>query len=131
MVVAKYYLRFFFDMGGCLWPGDDEALRDFDFGPYDCHSPCPLELSKATVERCQSMAGWYDTSINWDYPPDPGPWRQAECERFNAAVQDLLTKIRGELGQRFIVLNEQRELFEDPDLEAYLANPKGFRRAID
>src|SRR5438132_2929084 len=123
---AKYTLRFFFEWGGgCLWPGNDAAYRDFAFGPYDLLRPCPLPLSAETLERCRQTAEWYDTSLNWDYPPDPGPWRQSECERFNEAVRHLLATIRAELGGQFEVIDQQPRAVEDPELDAYLADPKG------
>ena len=126
---ARYELRFFCEWrGGCLWPGNDAASRDFDVGPYDSLDPCPLPLSLATLERCRRLIEWHDTSLNWEYPPDPGPWRQSECDRFNAAVLELLMDIRRELGAEFEVLNRQTAVVEDPDLDAYLADPKGFRR---
>jgi hypothetical protein len=81
---AKYVLRFVFEwVGGCLWPGDAAAYRELDLGPYDVFDPCPLPLSAATLARCRRQAEWHDTSLNREYPPDPGPWRQPECDRFN------------------------------------------------
>lgn len=124
-----YELRYFFEWGGgCLWPGDDAARRDFDLGPYDLLDPCPLPLSLAILVRCRELAEWHDTSLNWDYPPDPGPWRQPECNRFNAAAAELLADIRRELGPAFRVADCRSLCIEDPDLDAYLADPKGFRR---
>jgi hypothetical protein len=126
---ATYLLRFFCEWGaGCLWPGNDAAYRDFYLGPYDVLEPCPLPLSADTLRRCRELDVWHGASLNWDYPPDPGPWRQPECERFNTAAAKLLTDIRAELGPTFEVIDRQRMMVEDPDLDAYLADPKGFRR---
>jgi hypothetical protein len=125
---AKYHLRYFFDWsGGCLWPGNDLATRDFGAGPLDV-ATCPLPLSARTVERCRQLSEWHDTSLNWDYPPDPGPWRKTECDRFNNEATKLLADIRRELGASFHVLNEHVDCFEDPDLDRYLADPGRFRR---
>jgi hypothetical protein len=44
------------------------------------------------------------------------------------AVADLLAALRRELGPEFEVIDAQGELAEDKDLDAYLADPKGFRR---
>lgn len=122
---AKYVLRFFFEWGGgCLWAGNEAASRDFGPGPIEAELP----LSAATLHRCEELGEWHDSSLNWDYPPDPGPWRQAECDRFNDAVRHLLADIRRELGAEFEVVDRQGEAREDPDLDAYLADPKGFRR---
>jgi hypothetical protein len=126
---AKYVLRFFFEWGGgCLWPGNDASYRELELGPYDVLNPCPLPLSAETLERCRRMGEWHDTSLNWDCPPDPGPWRQSECDRFNVAVGELLAEIQRQLGSEFEVIDRQLRHAEDPDLDAYLADPKRFRR---
>jgi hypothetical protein len=122
-------LRFFFEWGGgCLWSGNAAAYADFKYGPYDALDPCPLPLSAAILEKCRMVGHWHDAALNQDYPPDPGPWRQPECDRFNAAVCELLAEIRQELGTAFEVIDKQGKMVEDPDLDAYLADHKGFRR---
>ena len=63
------------------------------------------------------MAEWHDGSLNRDYPPDPGPWRQPECDRFNAASAVLLADIRAELGPEFEVIDRQARCEEDPELD--------------
>jgi hypothetical protein len=129
MAEAKYVLRFFCEWGGgCLWPRNDAAYEQFELGPYDCLVPCPLPLSAGVLRRCRELGEWHGGSLNRDYPPDPGPWRQSECDRFNAAVAQLLAAIREELGSEFEVISEVGELAEDPDLDVYLTDPKGFRR---
>jgi hypothetical protein len=126
---VKYVLRFFFEWGGgCLWPGNDAAYRDLELGPYDLLDPCPLPLTGSTLAQCRRLGEWHDTALNWGSPLDPGPWRQPECEQFCDAVRALLTDIRRELGNEFEVLDRQGEIGEDPDLDAYLADPEGFRR---
>jgi hypothetical protein len=60
--------------------------------------------------------------------PDPGPWPQAECDRFNAAALALFEQVAAKLGEEFAVINAQQPVHEDPDLDAYLQDPKGFRR---
>jgi hypothetical protein len=126
---AKYVLHFWCEwQAGCLWPGNEAVMRDFDLGPYDALEPCPLPLSSVTLRRCHELVEWHDRSLNWDYPLDPGPWRQLECDRFNAASAELLATIQTELGPEFEVIDRQGKLREDPDLDAYLTNPRGFRR---
>jgi hypothetical protein len=125
---GKYALRFFFEWGGgCLWAANDDANTDFGYGPLDT-ADTKLPLSAETVRRCEELSAWHDTSLNQAYPPDPGPWRQPECDRFNEAARHLLATIRAELGDRFEVINQQPEAVEDPDLDVYLADPTGFRR---
>ena len=126
---AKYILRFLVEWGGgCLWGGNDAAYRDFDLGPYDMDDPCPLPLQPSILERCRRLGDWHDASLNREYPPHPGPWRQPECNRFNAAIADLLADLREGLGPEFEVIDQQHKLSEDPELDAYLADPSGFRR---
>jgi hypothetical protein len=126
---AKYVIRFFCEWGGgCLWPENDDAYHAFNLGPYDLHDPCPLPLSDDMLKRCRELGVWHDASLNWEYPPDPGPWRQAECDRFNSAVVELVDDLCRELGSEFEVINKQQQITEDPDLDEYRADPKGFRR---
>ena len=109
-------LRFFFDAGSgaLLWPG-----------PADLEElPISAEL-RAELDR---LAVEYDESLNWDYPPDPGPWREARCLRFNADVRAALARLRAELGPGWEIEDGFDELHEDPDLDRYLADPKSFKR---
>lgn len=127
--VEPVFLRFFFEWGGgCLWPENDRAYNELGFGPYDLDEPCRLPVSKKTLETCAELAAWHGTSLNWDYPPDPGPWRQSECDHFNIACARLFEDLQKELGPAFRLINTQEPLKEDPNLDAYLADPKGFRR---
>ncbi|HYF65378.1 MAG TPA: hypothetical protein VD886_21295 [Herpetosiphonaceae bacterium] len=124
-MAETYVIRLFFEWGGgSLWPVNPAAYARFDVGPLE---EC-LPLSPASLERLDELSAWHDTALNWDYPPDPGPWRQAECDRFNAAADALLAAIRAELAPDYAVIDDQPRLAEDPDLDAYLADPGGFRR---
>ena len=124
-VVYRLRFRPEFGLTGCLWT-DNDAARAL-FGDYYLE-PERLLLSSQTILRIEQLCMWYQTALNWDYPPDPGPWRQAECDRFNAAILDLFHDLTAELGADFEVINAQRPMSEDPDLDSYLKDPKGFRR---
>ncbi len=125
MVEQKYRIRFFFDYGGsCFWSGNDRARSACDY-PI---SPEILPLSPETSSRTYELMEWFQSSLNWDYPPDPGPWRQEECDKFNDATRKLFHVVQAELGEQFELSNEQGDLMEDPDLDQYLHNPKNFRR---
>lgn len=39
----------------------------------------------------------HDTSLNWDYPPDPGPWNADDYAGFDEAADKLLKSIQQEL----------------------------------
>ncbi len=112
-------MRFFFDPGSgvCFWTANDRARTRFNNYPVRAEE---LPLLGATIQRIDELVGWYDRSLNCDYPPDPGPWRQADWDRFNAAVRDLLATVRQQLGADFEIINEYREHSEDPDLDYYL-----------
>jgi hypothetical protein len=55
-------------------------------------------LTPETQQRVREVAEWHDQSLNWDYPPDPGPWREDECACFNTAVRALYAVAVRELG---------------------------------
>jgi hypothetical protein len=94
-------------------------------GPADLDE---LPISPSLRAELDDLAAQYDESMNWDYPPDPGPWREARCERFNADVRAALARLRAEPGPERVIQNEFTELHEDPGLDRYLADPKGFKR---
>jgi hypothetical protein len=125
----RYVLRLSFEYysGVCLWSGD--AATEAAFGnAIDAEW---LPLSATTQARVDAIIAWFDTSLNPIYPPDPGPWRQAEWDRLRAAVQDLYPTLAQELGPAFDLRLDLNTSYwhEDPDLDAYLADPQGFRRA--
>jgi hypothetical protein len=104
--------RFFFDAGSgtVLWRSDAEPGEPF------------VDLQELPVSNAE-----YDMSLNWEYPPDPGPWREEQCRRFNGAVREALDRLRAELPD-WRIEDEFVELHEDPDLDRYLTDPARFRR---
>lgn len=123
----KYVLHFWFEWrsGTAFWPTNDTAFERFGVGEI---LPEELPLTPETQRRVVEVAEWHDGSLNWEYPSDPGPWREEECARFNAAVRELYTTVVRELGDPYEVIFAADELHEDPDLGEYLRDPKGFRR---
>jgi hypothetical protein len=102
--MARYRLRYFFDPGAdiCFWAANDAARERFGY-PINARE---LPLTENTWRRLSFLTAWYDTSIDWDYPPDPSPWDDAERERFNREAQRLLAVVREELGSDFEVVDE-------------------------
>lgn len=122
-----YELRYFFEYGaGPLWALNDAAERAFGISYI---APESLPLSEQSQHRASELAAWFNQSLNQDYPPDPSPWRQDECDRFNDASAKLLAQIRAELGGDYNVIDEQASLSEDPRLDEYLENPNAFRHS--
>src|SRR5579863_3841495 len=98
MTEETYCLRFLFEYGSfCLWSENEKAETSFG-SPI---SPEKLPLSPPTVHRVNEMCEWFDRSLNWDYPPNPGPWRQVECDRFHHAAQHMFETLKRELGTVF------------------------------
>jgi hypothetical protein len=119
------HARFFFDAGsgGVLWLTDTQDQEVWG-------NPARLEalpISATLRDELDRLIERYDTSLNWDYPPDPGPWREPECLAFNTAVRRALDRLRLELGDGWVLADGFREKHEDPDLDRYLADPTGFR----
>jgi hypothetical protein len=125
MATPRYRARFSFDpgSGALLWM--DPADWDRWGQPVELEL---LPISADLLATLEHLVAWYDTSMNWDYPPDPGPWREPECARFNSAVAAALARLRAELGPGWEIDDRTRELHEDPDLDRWLADPPGFRR---
>jgi hypothetical protein len=97
---ARYVVRLMFEWGGgCLWCGNDAARQAFDVGSIEDRLP----LSAETLRRLDELSVWHDTSLDWDDPASPGPWRPEEFERFDAAAAEILARIRAELGPDFQV----------------------------
>ncbi|WP_109280558.1 hypothetical protein [Streptomyces orinoci] len=118
--------RFFFDAGSgiVLWAATPETKEVWGY---------PIELDRLPIshglrDNLARLIARYDTSLNWDYPPHPGPWREAECQDFNEAVHQALDRLRTELGPAWQIYDEFYPLHEDPDLDRYLADPAGFVR---
>jgi hypothetical protein len=123
----KPILRFWWEWRarGPFWPDNDEAREAFGIGEIDA---ADLGLSPSLITELEATAAWHDNALNWTYPPDPGPWRQEECDRFNATSRALFEKCQKVFAGRIELKYVQRDYYEDPDLDAYLADPKNFIR---
>jgi hypothetical protein len=118
--------RFFFDAGsgGVLWMVADRDKQRYG-QPVDLAG---LPIVPALKDELARLVEWYDGSLNWEYPPDPGPWREPECERFNQAAHRALRRLRDELGPGWDIADEFQDVHEDSDLDRYLTDPRSFRR---
>ena len=118
-------IHFYADyQSGFLWPGNDETRETYQIPINEAALP----ITASTRAELTRLIQWYDRSLNWEYPPDPGPFREEECSRLNAAVRSVLARLREELGSEWTVVDQYVEVHEDPDLDRYLRDPKGFRR---
>jgi hypothetical protein len=121
----RYSLRYVFEWGGpCLWASNDAARDRFGYGV----NVDDLPLSNGTTDLVAKLIAWHGQALNHDYPPDPSPWRQDECDRFNIASKQLLQTIRAELGNEYDIADEQPLMSEDPNLDKYLKDPQRYRK---
>lgn len=108
----KYKFRFFFDFGagGCLWPNNETAQKDFD-NPADAfiydlnenviYDPSDhLSLSKETFSMIEELDNKYYSYLNQDYPIDT---EFKNKEEFLVSAKELYYKIVKELGDEFEV----------------------------
>ncbi|MEV0373347.1 hypothetical protein AB0I10_26625 [Streptomyces sp. NPDC050636] len=97
------YLRFFFEAGvrhSPLWPEDMPS-------PYG--NPCELErlpISPTSRAELARLCEWYQSSIDWDYPPNPSPWSEEELQLFKQQMYTALEALRRELGAGWVVRDE-------------------------
>ena len=102
--MPRYVLRYFFDPGSniCLWSANDAAREQFDY-PVCLHD---LGLPENLERRVIYLMAWFDTSLDWEYPPNPSPWTETERTRFREASQHLLSLLREQLGSEFEIIDE-------------------------
>lgn len=102
--MAKYVLKYLFDYGAgvCLWSVNDLAKRKFNYPIENCELP----ISKSLGEEIDRLIVEYDTSLNWDYPPDPSPWTTEQRNDFKYRANIAYQKLLLELGDEFEILNE-------------------------
>ena len=127
-MAAKYRFNFWFEWWAETAFLPANAAARFEFGE-GMTAPELLPLTDETDDQIHLLANWHDNYLDWEYPSDPSLWRQAECDSFNAAVQEIFAAVVRELGEDFEVRNVQHVLVEDPDLDAYLEDPENFKRS--
>lgn len=104
MANPKIQIRVFFDAGSgiCLWAGNDAARTMYqDYPILPTKLPISVELQSLVV----SLIARYDTSIDWDYPPDPTPWTEAQCRDFNKSAHDMIAQLSAELSADYEIIN--------------------------
>ena len=105
----RYLLRHFYDPGSgvCLWAANGAARERFGYAVDLARLALPLEL-QAEGER---LIAHFDTSLDWDYPPNPSLW----CAEQNAAFEQtggiFLNRLRAALGPEYLVLDERKPVF--------------------
>src|SRR5690349_11006223 len=99
-----HHLRFFFEYGvdTPLWPGpSDMPALDSPHG-YPC-APERLPITSGTSNELTRLADLYQSSLDWDHPAGPSPWRPEQQESFQREADAALTALRHELGDGWTV----------------------------
>lgn len=100
----KYRIRYFFEYGGgVLWSADDHAIATYGY----LIDPHKLPISSGLLSELERLEQWFQSSLNWDYPPDPSPWSSEEREKFIEASDKLFFDMYQELGQEFELIDER------------------------
>ena len=94
--------------GGCLWCRNEMARTAFGVGPVEE----AVGLDSATLEKLHQLTEWHDTALNWEYPPDHGPWSEQEYDDFDNAAEELRDRIQKALGGSFQVEYQKLGEFE-------------------
>lgn len=98
-----YRIRLMFEWGGgTLWCGNETASKKFDVGPVEELLP----ISDLSRDKLNSLSQLHDTALNWEYPPDPGPWSKDEYASFEKKALALSVELQAELGSEFEVVYE-------------------------
>ena len=91
----KNELRFSFDYGGfCPW-ANDGAIE-----------PNALPISQELIDEINSLCDEFDTSLDWEYPPDPSPWTKEEWYDFFKRSKLIYEKLEKELGADYELISE-------------------------
>ncbi|MFB7905543.1 hypothetical protein ACFC1T_03865 [Kitasatospora sp. NPDC056076] len=100
-------LRYFFEagvVGTALWPDDVDS-------PYGYPAELDrLPIGAALAAELDGLSEWFQSSVDWDYPPGPSPWGRDEKERFNVRARAALEALRAELGPGWTVVDRFRPL---------------------
>lgn len=108
--MSKYVIRFFFEygcVGDCLWCGNDAAYNKFDVGPISFDK---LNLSKKLQDDFTRLSDEFQSSLDWEYPPDPSPWTKEHWQDFNARAKEAYKRLVSELGSDFEVICDKEIL---------------------
>jgi hypothetical protein len=92
--VAKETLRYFYDYGRCCLWANDGGIR---------HEELPL--THELVCEINKLCDEFDTSIDWDYPPDPSPWSAEHWTDFVKRAHEVGERISRQLAPHYTVQN--------------------------
>ena len=89
----KYQINFFFEWGGdYLWPNTEDSFTKtrFDCDPID---PKELGVPQPLIDVLDTLSEEYQTSLDWEYPPDPSPWSFEHFLDFESRTEKAFTDL--------------------------------------
>lgn len=90
-------IKFAFEYGNdfsCLWSENDEAINCF--GGYIIEHKW-LGITDALDQELKLLCEEYQTSLNWDYPPDPSPWTDEHKNNFDKKAYNLYNALLNQI----------------------------------
>jgi len=91
--MGKQKLRFSIDYGCCLW-GNDGGISNNS-----------LPISNSLTKELDDLLEEFDTSLDWNYPPDPSPWTKEQFIEFFDRAAMAYQKLQSELGSDYEIIN--------------------------
>lgn len=72
--------------------------------------PCELgrlPISPASRVELARLSAWYQSSIDWNYPPVPSPWSDRKRQLFKEQAHTALETLRSELGEGWKIVGRK------------------------
>lgn len=79
-----------------------------------------LPISEGLRQETERLGSWYENSLGGEGEP-LSPWRQDECDRFNADALAAFYRVRDEIAPTWVIECMLSLKYEDPRLDRELA----------
>ena len=97
-------IKFAFEYGSdfsCIWGVNKDSVDKF--GGYLIEHEW-LGISKELDLKMQELCVEFQSSLNWDYPPDPSPWTEEHWLDFKKKARQAYDDLVKELGDEYKVI---------------------------
>ena len=100
-------IKFMFEYGAvdsCIWNIDPES-NPISFGSLMDLDDFPIseKLKAKLIQMCEEI----QTSLDWEYPPDPSPWTKEHREDFTRRAKEAYDEFVSELGDGYEVIIDE------------------------
>jgi hypothetical protein len=120
----KYQIKYFFDYNcnSCLWANDDKTKNKYN---YNINLK-KLKLDKEILELMNEIQVLKNNYLNPFYQMLPSLWNEDLCIVYNKKVKKLYNMIKKKLNNDFNIINNEKEIHQDKDLNYYIQNPEEY-----